>query len=261
MVPFIVAATILSFILWFGNHYILPRSTKKKSTFENTYIFRGNKKTLNDNVHFMVGADEKAFVRYFRLKDSTMIDFRLEKFKDQKLQSVLKAKRLKYVTQTGKWSMKDYTIRTFDGLTETFDIMKGEQKDTSFAFTPDYFIRYSNEMEMMTSPDIRRHINDQKSKGLDTAIKHQVEYYRRTADPFTIIILTIIGVSLASRKVRGGLGLNLALGLGLGSLYVLISKFSITFAHGHSLPPLIGIWLPNVVFTILAIYLFFRAQK
>ncbi len=116
-------------------------------------------------------------------------------------------------------------------------------------------------MEMMTSPAIKKHIEYEAEKGIGNSKKYLVEYYRRSADPVTIIILTLIGVSLASRKVRGGLGLNLALGLVIGSLFVLISKFSITFAYGQTLTPLLGIWLPNIIFTIVAIYLLSKAQK
>lgn len=261
LVPYLVSASILAGLLWYGNNYIIPRSTKKKNTFENTYIWRNNKKTLNENVHFFLSPTEKAFVRYFRLRDSTMIDFRLETFEDGRLVKLLKSKRLQYQNQTDEWQLKDYTVRTFDGLNETIDIRHGEELDTTFAFTVEEFISYSNEMEMMTSPEIKEKIQQEKEKGIANSKKFIVEYYRRTADPFTIIILTLIGVSLASRKVRGGLGMHLAVGLLIGSLFVLVSKFSITFAHGQALSPLLGIWLPNIIFSFVAIYALIRAQK
>ena len=261
LVPYTISALVLASILWYGNNYIIPKSTNVKNTFENTYIWKNNKKTLNENVHFFLSPDEKAFVRYFRLRDSTMIDFRIEKFEEGKLVKVLKAKRLKYLSESGKWQMKDYVVRTFNGLDESLVSKKGVELDTTFAFTPEEFISYSNEMEMMTSPEIKSYINNEKKKGIGNTKKYLVEYYRRSADPFTIIILTLIGVSLASRKVRGGLGLNLAIGLLLGSLFVLISKFSITFAHSQTLTPLLGIWIPNIIFSIIAIYLLIRAQK
>lgn len=261
LVPYLISASILASLLWYGNNYIIPKSTKVKNTFENTYIFKGNQKTLNENVHFYINPNEKAFVRYFRLRDSTMIDFRIETFENGTLKKILKTKRLKYKTDIDKWEMSDYVIRTFDGLDETLVEAVGVNIDTSFAFTPDDFIRYSNQMEMMTTQELKEFIDYERDKGIGNSKKFLVEYYRRTADPFTIIILTVIGVSLASRKVRGGLGLNLALGLVIGSLYVLISKFSVTFAYGQALTPLLGIWLPNIIFSMVAIILALRAQK
>ncbi len=261
LLPYMISASILASCLWYGNNYIIPRSTEIKNTFENTYIWRGNRKTRNENVHFFLSPNEKVFVRYFRLRDSTMIDFRVEKFEEGKLVRLLKAKRLQYQSKTDKWRLKDYTIRTFDGLNESIVDKKGEELDTTFALTVEEFVSYSNEMEMMTSPEIRDKIRREREKGLGNSKKFLVEYYRRSADPFTIIILTLIGVSLASRKVRGGLGVNLAIGLMLGSLFVLVSKFSITFAHGQTLSPLLGIWLPNIIFSFVAIYTLIRAQK
>jgi len=261
MVPFLVASFVLAVLLWAGNNYVIPRSNKIKATFENTYIWKGNKKTLNENVHMRIGPNEKIFVRYFRLRDSTMIDFRLETFEGGDLTRFLKAKRLKFDNSSGKWTMKDYMIRTFDGLDESIQIETGQELDTLLNFTPEEFIRFSNQMEMMTSPEIKRYVGDQTSKGISNPKKFMVEYHRRNADPFTIIILTIIGMSLASRKVRGGLGLNLALGLLLGSLFVLISKFSTTFAYSQAISPLLGIWIPNIIFTFVAVILLLRAQK
>jgi lipopolysaccharide export system permease protein len=190
-----------------------------------------------------------------------MIDFRLENFKDGKLTRLLKAKRLQYQNDTKLWKMRDFVIRNFDGLNEDIEVQQGIEIDTNFAFSPEDFIRYSNQMEMMTSPEIKEFINYETERGIGNSKKYLVEYHRRNADPFTILILTVIGVSLASRKVRGGLGLNLAIGLLLGSLLVLVTKFSITFAYSQILSPLIGIWLPNVIFSIIAIYLLIKAQK
>jgi lipopolysaccharide export system permease protein len=261
MVPYLLASSFLALLLWVGNNYVIPKSTEIKATFENTYIWRGNKKTLNANVHMRTGPNEKIFVRNFRSSDSTMIDFRLETFNGGEMTRFLKAKRLKYNNSNGKWTMKDYMVRTFDGLNESMIIESGKELDTLLNFTPEEFIRFSNQMDMMTSPEIKRYVLDQTSRGITNPKKFMVEYHRRNADPFTIIILTIIGMSLASRKVRGGLGLNLALGLLLGSLFVLISKFSTTFAFNQTLTPLLGIWIPNFVFAIIAIILLMRAQK
>jgi lipopolysaccharide export system permease protein len=115
-------------------------------------------------------------------------------------------------------------------------------------------------MEMLTTTELRRFINEEQDKGLDTAKKYVIELYRRSADPFTIIILTFIGVTIASRKVRGGMGLHLASGVILGSIFVILSKFTVTFASNLDLHPGLGVWLPNLIFSLIAYYLYRKAQ-
>ena len=116
-------------------------------------------------------------------------------------------------------------------------------------------------MEMMNTSDLRDYLKNEQNKGLDSGKKYKIELYRRTADPFTILILTLIGVSVASRKVRGGMGFHLAIGVIIGSVFVIISKFSTTFSSNLSLPPLIGVWIPNIFFSIVAYILYKTAQK
>lgn len=261
LVPYLVAATIIAAILWFNNNYVTPRSTRIKNNFENTYIFKGNKKVSNENVHFFLAPDQKAFVRYFRLRDTSLMDFRIETFRDGKLYRILKAKRVKLKNLPDEWTLIDYSVRTIKGNREEYFNGKGMEKDTSLGFTPDEFIRYSNEMESMTSPELRAFIDYEASKGLGKSKKYLIELYRRTADPFTILILTLIGVSIASRKTRGGLGLHLAAGIVIGAAFVITSKFSVTFATSQQLNPLVGIWLPNIIFFLVAMYMVSRAQK
>jgi len=114
---------------------------------------------------------------------------------------------------------------------------------------------------MMTTPELRTFLAKLRSRGAGNIQKYEIELYRRTAEPFTIFILTIIGLTIAARKVRGGMGLHLALGIGLGACYIFLSRFAIVFANGQAISPLLGIWMPNMVFAAIAAYLIFRAQK
>src|SRR5690606_16839826 len=98
-------------------------------------------------------------------------------------------------------------------------------------------------------------------RGTGNTTKYEIELYRRSADPVTAFILAFIGVSIAARKVRGGIGLHLALGISLGAIFIFISRFSIVFAAGQVIPPILGIWLPNIIFGAVALYLLGRAQK
>lgn len=258
--PYIIAATFLAILLWVGNNYVIPNSTKIKNEFESEHI-RRTKKSLSNNIHFFISPQEKVYFRLFSSRDSSTRSFRLETFEDGKLTKVLKASKLKFIKEPNVWQMKDYELRTIDDLAEDLVIKRNFTVDTIFPFHPDDFVRYSKQMEMLTSTDLRKFITEEQSKGIDTAKKYVIELYRRTAYPFTIIILTIIGVTVASRKVRGGMGLHLAVGVVIGSAFVILSKFSTTFATNLDLPPGLGVWIPNIVFSMVGLYLYLRAQK
>jgi len=261
MRPYLIAAFLIAFTHWFGKNYLIPKSNKIKGEFESEHIRKSNKKTLDDNTHFFLNPDEKVYIKYFRRIDSTANTFRLEKFADGKLIYILKARKLEYKEDPNLWTLRDYEYHTFDGLEEELVVRRGEEMDTTFNFTPSDFFRYSNQMEMMSTSDLRAFIVAEEKRGIDTAKKFKTELYSRTADPFTIIILTIMGFAIASRKTRGGMGFHLAAGVILGSAFVIVQKFSMTFSINLGLYPAVGAWIPNVIFGLVTVYLVKNAQK
>ena len=258
--PYMVGAGIIAVFLWIGGNYIIPKSTSIKNTFENTYITKGNKQVNVDNVHFFLSDTSKAYVRYFRLRDTTMQGFRIETFHDGKLVELLQTEKLTYTEAPNKWTLNEFTVRKFMDDRESF-VQYKVNRDTIFPFTPEDFIRYTNEMEMMTTPELKEYVAYERSRGVSDSIKHITEIQRRTADPFSIFILTILGVSVASRKSRGGMGMNLAIGIVTGALFVMMQKFSSTFAQGNFVSPELGMWIPNILFFIVAIFFVAKAQK
>jgi len=261
MRPLLIAASIIAITHWVGKNYLIPKSNKIKGEFESVHIRKSNRKTLDDNTHFFLNPNEKVYIKYFRRSDSTANTFRLEKFDEGKLVYILKARKLEFKEMPNVWTLKDYEYHKFDGLVEELVITNGGEMDTTFNFTPKDFFRYSNQMEMMSTSELRDFINEEEQRGIDTAKKFKTELFSRSADPFTIIILTIMGFAIASRKTRGGMGFHLASGVILGSAFVIIQKFSMTFSINLGLYPIIGAWIPNVIFGIITIFLVKNAQK
>lgn len=258
--PFIITAVFLATLLWIGNNYVIPKSNRLKNEFEAEYLRRGDRTSLNFNTHFYLNPDEKIYMRTYSSNDSSGNTFRLERYKDGELIYLLKANSIQYVKETGKWKLTNWERRTINGLDETIFIERENPLDTALAFGPEDFIRYRGIMEMMNTSDLRDYLENEQQRGLSSGKKYAIELHRRTADPFTIIILTLIGVSVASRKVRGGIGLHLAIGIILGASFVILSKFAATFSSNLSLPPLIGVWIPNIIFSIVAIRMLQKAQ-
>lgn len=259
--PYLIAGGFLALLLWIGNNYIIPKSNRLKYEFESEFIRAAAKTTLSGNTHFFLDPNQKIYIRNYSPEDSTGRTFRLERFNDGELVYVMKANKITWIGPPDRWRVDHYEVRKFDGLQESLTLYPNKTLDTSFQFVPDDFIRYTNQMEMMNTTDLRDFLKYEQAKGLDSGKKYQIELYRRTADPFTIIILTIIGVSVASRKVRGGMGLHLAVGIILGAIFVILSKFSTTFSTNLALHPLIGVWIPNLIFSAVAWYMVKKAQQ
>lgn len=256
---YMIPASIIFVIHFLGNHYVIPLANKVHYDFQHTYIWTHSDKGKKSFVHLFIEPSSKIYVNYYRQKDTSMVDFRLEGIQDNHLTFVLKAKQAKWLAPPNNWRLLNYEKRTFQGTTETLTL--GESLDTAINLSPADFVEYSNQKEMMTTPHLKAHILNELNRGGSNIKTYEVEKYRRTAEPFTIIILTLIGVAVASRKVRGGMGLHLASGIGLGAIYIFLSKFSATFAIGQYIPPILGVWIPNIVFSLIAAFLLFRAQR
>jgi len=260
LVPYIIASSMIAGLLWYGNNYLIPKTTKVKNEFEHKYI-KSSTKTMSSDIHCYINPNEKIYLRYFRKRDTSGQIFRIETFKDNKLVSFVKANRIKLKTPPNRWTLFSFEERKFDGMQDSLLVAKGGKKDTTINLTVDDFIKNTRVMENMTSSSLREYITREHARGLDTANAHVLELNRRNADPFTIIILTLIGVAIASRKTRGGIGLHLAIGIVTGSAYVILSRFASTFVSNLNFSPVLGVWIPNIVFGIIAFVLVMRAQK
>lgn len=259
--PYLIAGGTIALLHFFGSHFFIPRGNKIKLDFEHIHVWRESDKGKTRDIHMFLAPQEKAFVRYYRKKDTTLVDFRLEHFEGNELKSVLKARTVEWKGEPDKWLLRGYEIRTFDGLKETLVKGGGETIDTTLKLHPSDFVRYTNQKEMLTTPELRQFIKKERERGLTSTRIYQLEIYRRSADPMAIIILTVIGAAVAARKVRGGMGLHLAMGIVISAVFIFLSRLSITFASSENFPPIVGVWLPNIVFAIIAIFLASRAQR
>jgi len=259
--PYLISAGLIAGFHFIANHYLIPNGNKSRLDFEHTYIWKSNDKGKKSNVHFFIGPETTVYIKRYNKRNNTADDFRLEQIKDNKLIYTLKARKAVYVDTIQKWTLKDYEIHTFDGMKESLDIGLKKSMDTTLNLRPDDFIRFLNQKDMLITPELRHAILRDRERGVGNTKEYQVEVERRSSEPFSIIILTIIGVAIAGRKVRGGMGLHLLLGVICGAIYIFLIKFSITFANNDVISPMVGVWLPNFIFTIVAIYLVRNAQK
>ena len=263
MRPYWVGGGIIAILHFAGNHYFIPKGNEMRLDIEYKYITQVSDadQGKTQHVHMFLEPGTKVYVGSYRKRDSTIRDLRIEQYRNQELVSMLKASRASWKQDSGKWELNNYEIRTFDGLKEQITLGPGMTIDTLINLHPDDFTDLKEQQSMMTTAELYRFLQKQYARGAGNTVKYEAELHRRSAEPVTVLILTIIGLAVASRKVRGGVGLHLATGIFIGAIFLLLSRFAIVFAAGQALPVLLSIWLPNLIFGALALMLVARAQK
>ncbi|MBX2902058.1 MAG: LptF/LptG family permease [Chitinophagales bacterium] len=259
LVPYFVGATILAVGLWYCNNELVPIANKKRLEFERTYIYKRNF-AIHFNFHRCIAPGTFIYIENYNPDEANGYKFSIDKFVHDSLVFKLRSSKIEWQKDKKKWRLSNLYTRTRnkDG-TET--ITQAASADSVFSFEPKDFKFTDNLKEEMTTSQLVDYIHYLRQQGLTGDEFFEVERYRRTSSAFSIYILTLIGVSVASRKMRGGMGWHLVLGIGLSALYEVIMKFSITFSTNSTLPPIIGVWIPNIIFAVIAAYLLRKAPK
>lgn len=259
MRPYMISAAVIAIATFFLGSYIIPQGSVTRLAFEDQY-YKKRKTTTARNVQLEVDSGVIAYIGSYYDYRKSGSNFSLDKFVEKELVSHLTARSIAYdTTSTYKWTIKDYTIRELGGLKE--NIIRGEQMDTIIKMEPSDFLIARNQQEMLTSPQLSEYIDKQKRRGFANIKEFEIEYHRRIAASFASFILTAIGLSLSSRKVKGGMGLHLGIGLALSFSFILFQTVSSTFAINGSMPPIIAVWIPNLLYALIAVYLYTKAPK
>ena len=257
--PYMISAAFIAILTYGLGAYVIPKGNVKRVNFENTYK-RKKKAEYVRNVQLEVDTGVIAYIERYENYNKTAYRFSLDKFVDKKLVSHLTSRSATYdTTQVHKWTLKEYMIREMDGLRET--IIKGDRLDSIIAMEPQDFLIQKGQQQTMTSSELDEYIAKQKRRGFANIKEFQIEYHQRIAMSFAAFILTVIGASLSARKVKGGMGLNLGFGLALSFSYIMFQTVSATFAVNGNTPPVVAVWIPNILYTIIAVYLYKKAPR
>ena len=259
MLPYIFSATLIAIFSLCLNLFVIPEANKTRLEFENQYI-KQKVKGVGRNVHYQISPGEYVFAESFSSWNNTAYRFTLERIENDRLVSKISAESAVYDTARGTWRLKKYFIREYnDDLTDR--IRSGRQIDTTIPLSVKDFYLTENTVETLTYNELNELIEIQQMRG-DANVKFAlIEKNTRFALPFSAFILTIMGVALSSKKRRGGIGWNIGIGIALAFTYILFLRFSQMFVHTGTLPPGIALWLPNVVFALISIFLYRIAPK
>lgn len=270
--PYMIAATILMLMSLVLNHFVIPRSNFKRLEFEEVY-YRNN--LVIENYHAEYPGNQFVHFGNYVASANMLNDFQIEQYNDQnELVRFLKARSVTAKPHSNQWHLTDYYERITFPPKEVVNaigekeleyvpdkLVEGHSKDTVFPFKIHEMAQRDNIAEAMTYTELTNFIEKEKKKGNPNVPNFEIELYQRTSYPFATYVLTLIGVSVSSRKKRGGIGVNIAIGLVFVFVYIFAMKVTTVAAIKVGFPPIAAVWIPNVLFGILAFFMYRVAPK
>jgi len=257
--PYLISSVIIAGLSFFLNDQVIPKSNAVKLQFEEEFVHKRPMRFQTKNYHRQIEPGIYIYLENYSTISQVGYNFAIEKFDGSKLVSKLIADQIRWDTTTNKWSLRRYYQRDIDGMKET--ITSGQMKDTTINMHPSDFQRRLNIVETMNLKELDEFIKQQKMQGETNVKAFQIERHKRISFPFSTFILTFIGVAVSSRKIRGGIGLQIAIGVIISFTYILFVQFSTQFAIGGLLSVELAVWLPNILFVFVALWLFRMAPK
>ncbi|MDP4222548.1 MAG: LptF/LptG family permease [Bacteroidota bacterium] len=260
MLPYFLSSLVIAILTFVLTNFVIPQANLKRMDFEDKYYRTSTRRAPVLEIHRQVAKNVLVYMETFNPISLTGRNFTLEKFDDSgKLRSKLSSNIVKFDTSSGKWTAVNYYIRKIENDEDS--IIKGDRIDTLLIIKPEDLARNPSVVGTMTYHDLNDYIGQLRLQGSDELKLFLIEKYRRYANPFAVFILTLIGVSLSSKKVRGGIGMNIGVGLGLSFSYILFLQFASQFSLKGNLSPMLAMWIPNILYALIALVLYKLAPK
>jgi lipopolysaccharide export system permease protein len=261
--PYFIGGLLLSSLLWLANQKLVPKANGRWASFDARYInFNSPDSKIYaslNNYYFRLDSFSYAGIRYYDTTSHYGNNFFIQTFRNNQLTYNLRAESILWDTLTHKWKLNNVVERTINGMNE--NVTQVASKQMNFNFKPRDLRRDEYMKEMMPTPELNEFIVLEKLRGSESVNTLLIERNSRDAIPVSVLILTMIGAIIASRKIRGGSGLHLAFGVVISILYILVSRFASVFAVKGNFDPSIAAWTPNIFFGLLVIYLYIKAPK
>ncbi len=259
MRPYFIGASLVALLSFVMVGWILPKANKVRLAFESVYV---NEKFYfsERDFHTAVAPNTYAYMSSYNNEQKRGFDFTLERIENNKLIEKLSAKRIEWNDSTQKWRIFDYKIRTL-GVMKDQLVFHATAKDTLINLSPKDFESNRNVYETFTIPELRSKIALIQSRGAEGIETFQIELYQRIVTPFAVIILSLMGLIVSARKARGGVGFQIAIGFMLAFFYILFFIMSKGIAESGNMPPMLAVWLPNIVFSGIGTIMYFTVPR
>ncbi len=256
--PYLISSVFLGAMSFYLANFLIPRTNKRMIAFEKVYI-KNPYINRDRDIHMQILPGTFVYIESYNADANTGYKFSLENFKGDKLVYKLNAERIIWDSLQGRWDIRDYYARKIDGMNET--LVKGKEIDTVLNMKPKDFTVQLDEIKTMNYSELRTFIEKEKLKGSKNVREFEVEKQKRIAFPFATIVLTIIGVAISSRKMRGGIGMHLGFGITITFAFILFMQITTVFATRGNLAPVVAVWIPNIIFGVIGLFLLKYAPK
>jgi len=257
--PYFIAATIITIFSFILGNYVIPDSNKRRIEFQTQYLKNKNAKYGGYNIHRQIYPGVYFYVESYNQSRDMGLRVSLEKFDGVKLQSKLNAEMMIWDSINQKWILQNYYIRNF--YPDREELISGLRIDTAFRIKPSDFQSKTSVIEAMNKKELDELIDEQKLSGTSAVVTSEIEKHSRIAAPFSTFILTLIGLALSVRKIRGGLGINVGIGILLSFSYILFMRFATVFAINGTFNAMFSVWIPNILFALIAAGIYFTAPR
>lgn len=257
--PYLHGSLILALAVLLVGNFVIPRSNVHLKEFERHYV-KTNQRSFYSELHFQSSPGVQVYTQSYDVKGQSALNFHRDSFDENGvLVERIAANRIAYDSASGKWDGTVVHIRTIDGEQEHLRNMRKAMLNLDL--TPEDFNQAAKQITTMNSIELYRHIQREKMRGAGAVTVAKIELWQRLVNPLAIIVMTFIGVSMSSRKRRGGIGVQLAIGIALAFGLIVFMRVCVVFAETGGLPPLLAVSLPQILFGIAAIYLVRRAMR
>ncbi|WP_341228398.1 LptF/LptG family permease [uncultured Arcticibacterium sp.] len=259
MIPYVIGAFIVGLFSFFMMGWVLPKANATRIAFENEYLHERFFFSDRD-FHLTVAPDTYVYFSSYNNQSKTAFDFTIEKFEGNELVEKLSARRAMWVDTLEQWRIYDYKIREL-GIMKDNIIVNRSHTDSTISMFPKDFESNQSIQETYTIDDLQEQIKLLETRGSEGIEPFQIELYQRFATPFAAIILSLMGLIVSARKRRGGVGLQIAIGFVLAFVYILFYIMSKGIAESGNMDPLLAVWLPNIVFSVIASIMYFTVPR
>jgi lipopolysaccharide export system permease protein len=260
MWPYFLSSLFIAIFAFLLTNFVIPKANLHRIDFEDKYYRTSARRIPVMNIHRQVFRNVLIYMESFNPISQSGRNFTIERFDENgKLRSKLNGNLVRYDTATKKWVVINYHLRN---ITDQEDIItSGDRLDTALNINPSDFSRSPGFVGTMTYTELNNYVNQLRLQGSDELNLFLIEKHKRIANPFSVFILTLIGVSLSSRKIRGGIGMNIGIGLGLSFSYILFMQFASQFSIKGNLEPMLAMWIPNILYAVIGLVLYKLAPK
>lgn len=259
LIPYFLSALVIAAFSFLLSDQVLPDANAQRLNFEQLYRRGGVQPYMERDIHKQIAPGVFIYMSNYSNASDIGYNFSMERFENGEMVWKLISDYVRWDSVINKWSIRNYYIREIEGLNE--HITSGVQLDTVINIHPSDFARLEKIVETMSLAELNDFIAQQRMQGAENINTYLIEKHSRIAYPFSTFILTVIGMAVSSRKVKGGIGLHIGTGLALSFSYILFMRFTTMFAISGLFSPLVAVWIPNVAYGIIAYFLYRMAPK